>query len=289
MYFGDIRLGETIEIPFTTVNTSGAPTQLSGSPEIVVYQRNSNVEITNGITLETDFDGVTGSNMVTIVANSTNGFNTANNYSAIISVGNVSSTSVIGYYIGNFSIENRSALRSTNANQTLNISTDNKAEIDQTFPNYFANLSISPLGEITLAEQSLNDIVLYVDTDSIYLANIYSRLPTLANGRVQSDVISIAGNTQAAVNLRKHALKVLPVTFNNNGTTSTANIATVNGASPSANANAYYGAVLIFETPALLKDKRVVISNYQNDGINAIATITTTNIAVDNTATAIMV
>jgi hypothetical protein len=118
-YRGDLRLGDTIDIKFATVSTTGAPTTLAGSPVISAYPANSTTQITAGITLTVDFDAVTGLHNVRVVASSGNGYATATNYDLVITAGTVGGTSVVGYVIGSFSIENRSALMPTTAARTL--------------------------------------------------------------------------------------------------------------------------------------------------------------------------
>lgn len=108
MYHGDILLGDTIDIKFTSVNASGVPTTLAGTPVISAYVDNSLTEITAGITLTVDFDGRTGLNNVRVVASSGNGFTNATNVQLVITTGTVSGSSVVGYVVGTFSIGKRS-------------------------------------------------------------------------------------------------------------------------------------------------------------------------------------
>lgn len=109
-YHGDIALGQTIDIAFTTTSAStGAPTQLAGSPVISAYIGNSTTQLTAGITLTVDFDGVTGHNNVRVVASGGNGYAAATDVSLVITTGTVGGTSAVGYCIGAFSIENRVA------------------------------------------------------------------------------------------------------------------------------------------------------------------------------------
>lgn len=119
MYHGDIRLGDTIDIKFDTVSTVGAPTTLAGSPVISAYPGNSTTELTAGITLSVDFDGRTGMHNIRIVATSGNGYATATNYTLVVTTGTVGGTSVVGYCVGSFSIENRSALMPATVARTL--------------------------------------------------------------------------------------------------------------------------------------------------------------------------
>lgn len=129
-YYGDIRLSDTIDIKFCTVTTTGAPTQLAGSPVISAYPSNSTTQLTAGITLSVDFDSVTGLNNVRVVASGANGYLTATNYALIITTGTVGGTSVVGYEVGSFSIENRSAVMPTTAARTLDISATGEAGVD---------------------------------------------------------------------------------------------------------------------------------------------------------------
>lgn len=118
-YYGDIRLGDTIDIKFTTRQISGAPSTLASSPVISAYPSNSTTQLTAGITLLVDFDSVTGYNNVRVVASNGNGYATATNYDLCITTGTVNSVSVVGESIGSFSIENRSALMPATAARTL--------------------------------------------------------------------------------------------------------------------------------------------------------------------------
>lgn len=106
---GDITLGDTLDLCFSTVGTTGAPTQLAGSPVVSAYVGNSTTQITAGITLDVDFDGVTGLNHVRVVASGGNGYTTGTNVDLVITTGTVGGTSVVGYVVGSFSIGARSA------------------------------------------------------------------------------------------------------------------------------------------------------------------------------------
>ena len=129
-YIGDFTLGDTLDCKFTTVNTSGAPTTLAGTPVISAYVGNNVTELTAGITLTVDFDSRTGMHNVRVVATSGNGYATASNYQLVITTGTVGGTSVVGYVIGQFSIEARSALRPTVLSRTLDVSAAGEAGLD---------------------------------------------------------------------------------------------------------------------------------------------------------------
>src|SRR5688572_23135963 len=106
-YLGDFRLGETFDTKFCTVTTTGAPTQLAGSPVISAYPGNSTTQITAGITLSVDFDSRTGLNNVRVVATSGNGYAFGTNVALVITTGTVNSVSVVGEVVGSFSIGTR--------------------------------------------------------------------------------------------------------------------------------------------------------------------------------------
>jgi hypothetical protein len=130
MYHGDILLGDTIDIKFTTVNASGVPTTLAGTPVVSAYPGNSTTEITAGITLTVDFDARTGLHNVRVVATGGNGYAVATNYTLVITTGTVGGSSVVGYVVGSFSIENRSAATQTEVNtEVVDVMTvDSQAE-----------------------------------------------------------------------------------------------------------------------------------------------------------------
>ena len=107
-YLGDITLGDTIDFKFSTVGTTGAPTTLAGTPAVSAYVGNSTTQLTAGITLTVDFDGVTGLHNVRVVASGANGYAAQTNVDLVVTTGTVGGTSVVGYVIGSFSIENRS-------------------------------------------------------------------------------------------------------------------------------------------------------------------------------------
>lgn len=143
-WIGDFRLGDTFDTKFTTVNTSGAPTTLAGTPVISAYVGNSTTELTAGITLTVDFDSRTGMHNIRVVATSGNGYATTSNYQLVITTGTVSGTSVVGYVVGEFSIENRSAVMPTVAARTLDVASTGEAGVD--FSNVNGTLDAAEIG-----------------------------------------------------------------------------------------------------------------------------------------------
>ena len=126
-YIGDFAADQTFDVKFCTVTTTGAPTTLAGTPVVSAYIDNSTTQITAGITLTVDFDAVTGLNNVRVVATTANGYTSGSNVQLVITTGTVGGTSVVGYVIGQFSINARSALRPTTTGRTLAVDASNKA------------------------------------------------------------------------------------------------------------------------------------------------------------------
>ena len=190
-YHGDIRLGDTIDVKFTTRRfTTGAPFTLAGTPAISAYVGNGTTEITAGITLTVDFDSRTGLNNVRVVASSGNGFATATNVQLVITAGTVDSVSVVGEVVGEFSIENRSAVMPTTAGRTLDVSAGGEAGVD------WANVG-SPTTTVGLSGTTVKTAT-DVETDTV---DIQSRIPAaLVGGRIDSNVGAISSDATAADN-----------------------------------------------------------------------------------------
>lgn len=146
-YHGDIQLGDTIDLKFTTrAFASGAPTTLSGSPAVAAYVGNGTTEITAGVTLTVDFDSRTGLNNVRVVATGGNGFAAATNIELVITAGTVGGTSVVGEVVGSFSIENRAVNWAKISSPTTSvaltgtsISTTQKVDVDTIKTNPVVN------------------------------------------------------------------------------------------------------------------------------------------------------
>jgi hypothetical protein len=174
-YSGDIRLGDTIDLKFTSRSFStGAPTQLAGSPAVAAYPANSTTEITAGITLSVDFDARTGLNNVRIVATSGNGYATATNYVLVLTAGTVGGVSVVGEVVGAFSIEARSALMPTTAARTLDVSTGGEAGLDWAntgSPTTTVGLTNTTVGIVTLLNGLAANVITATSIATEALAN----------------------------------------------------------------------------------------------------------------------
>lgn len=130
-YLGDFDPSDVIDTKFTTVSAAGVPTALGGTPAISVYKDNSTTQSTSGITLTTSFDSVTGMNHVRIDTSADGSFYSAgSDFQIVITTGTVGGSSVVGYVVGSFSIQNRSHLRPTTAGRTLDVTSTGEAGID---------------------------------------------------------------------------------------------------------------------------------------------------------------
>lgn len=99
----------TLNFGFLTLNlTTGVPTTLANTPVISVYKGSNTTQSVAGITLNVDYDSVTGLNHVLIDLSADAFYAVANDYFVVITTGQVNSVSVIGTVVANFSIENRS-------------------------------------------------------------------------------------------------------------------------------------------------------------------------------------
>ena len=71
----DRTVGDTFYITFTTrAFATGIPTVLAGTPVVSAYEDANLTQITAGVTLGVDHDGVVGLNLLTIVATGGNSF-----------------------------------------------------------------------------------------------------------------------------------------------------------------------------------------------------------------------
>jgi hypothetical protein len=200
MYAGDFRLGETFDVKFTTIQSTGAPITLAGTPAVAAYPGNSTTEITAGITLSVDLDSRTGMHNVRVVASSGNGYATATNYALVLTAGTVDSVSVVGYVIAHFSIENRSALMPTTVARTLDVSAGGEAGID------WANIG-SPTTAVNLSATNI-DVDQVVASVSGAVGSVTGNVGGNVAGSVASvtaqvtaNVTAISGDTTAADNL----------------------------------------------------------------------------------------
>lgn len=105
MNLGDFAPSSIVHFKFTTVNSSGVPTTLSGSPALSVYGDASTTQSTTGITLTPDFDGIVGLNHVTIdLGAAPSVYVNFGQYAVVITTGTVGGSSVVGYVLVHFGV-----------------------------------------------------------------------------------------------------------------------------------------------------------------------------------------
>lgn len=111
-YFGDFPVSGVVDLKFTSRQfSSGAPFLLAGSPLVRVYKSTGTTEDDSGITLTTNFDGVTGLNHVSIDLSADGTFYAAGSECQIVlTAGTVDGVSVAGETLGSFSIERAGAV-----------------------------------------------------------------------------------------------------------------------------------------------------------------------------------
>lgn len=121
----DVILEDTFDHKFTTrAFSTGVPTVLAGTPVISAYPGNSVTQLTAGITLSVDLDGVVGLNNIRVVATAANGYADATDYALVITTGTVGGTSVVGEVVGHFRIGRSPAFRRLGAPAGASVSAD---------------------------------------------------------------------------------------------------------------------------------------------------------------------
>lgn len=205
MYRGDFRRGQTFDVKFTTTAAStGAPTQLAGTPAVSCYKANDTTQTTTGITLTVDFDTVTGLNNVRVVT--TDSFYApGNDFQLVITTGTVGGTSAVGYVVASFSIENRfvgEAVQATaqgGAAQSITLASTESSSNDVYIGDYI--LTVSGTGA-----QQMRQITSYTGAsraagvDRAWVTQpdsttVYRRFP----GSLGNTVAEIEANTLAAI------------------------------------------------------------------------------------------
>ena len=119
-YIGDYAEDfATLNTKFMTVDSGGVPFVLAGTPVISVYKGNNVTQSTAGITLTVSFDSVVGMNNVLIDLSADAFYAIGFDYQIVITTGTVDGNSVVGYVVGEFSIENR--FKEVNVTQWLGV------------------------------------------------------------------------------------------------------------------------------------------------------------------------
>jgi hypothetical protein len=192
----DITIGETFDVKFTTTEPdTGAPSTLAGTPVVSAYVGNSTTQLTAGITLTVDFDGVTGLHNVRVVATVGNGYAAGTDVALVITTGTVDGNSAVGYVIEQFTIGRGAA-----------------------FTRLGAPAGASAAADIAAIKTETASI--QTDTN-----DIQARLPAaLVSGRIDASVGAMAANVMTAA-----AAAADLTTELQSGLATAANLATVAG------------------------------------------------------------
>lgn len=292
-YLGDFALGKTFDVKFTTAAAStGAPTTLAGTPVVSAYPDNGTTELTAGITLTVDFDARTGLHNVRVVATSGNGYATGVNYALVLTAGTVGGTSVVGYVIGHFSIEARSALRPTTADRTLDVSAtgEGDANVVQWLGTAAATPTVAGVPEVDVTHWS-GTANASPDTAGYPKVTVKSGTGagevSLASGVAAANSTQINGNASAASKLATMADTMLTGTVDTAGFTATSGQFETSSITE-ATADHFKDRIVIFTSGALLRQV-ALIQAYSLVGGRGHFTVTTMTDAPANTDAFIIV
>lgn len=184
----DFALESTIDLKFTTRNTSGVPTTLAGTPVIDIYEDNSATQITGAETLTVDFDSITGLNNLRIVCTAANGFESGKSYSAVITTGTVDGTSVVGEVVANFSIERSASFARLGAPAGASVSAD-IATIDSNVDAILVDTGTTLPATLTTIEGKIDTIDTVADA---ILVDTGTTLPAQISALNDPDAATIA-------------------------------------------------------------------------------------------------
>lgn len=211
MNLGDFKPGDILRFKFTTVNASGVPTTLAGTPVISVYKDDSVAESVAGVSLTPDFDARTGMHHVVIDTSADLAFYTdLSQFEVAITTGTVGGSSVVGYVPRRFTLGMLAGLMTAGTAQA-GTPTSVTLPAGDTAP---AGFYVGGLAEIVAgigAGQTPRVVVAYDDTtkiatvdpnwnitpDATSILRIYRTAPSTS---VVGDVQTGLGNYQAATN-----------------------------------------------------------------------------------------
>jgi len=244
----DRALGSTVRLKFTTTDANGAPVAPSAAftaSDFRIYKDGSATEksTTNGITVTSPFDSVTGRHLIEIdTSNSTgdSGFWASGSayFVELNTAKTVNSQSVGGLEIGSFSIELQTADVRKNAGTAITASSG-RQEVNVT---HFGGTA----GTFSGGRPEAN---------TTHWAGT-----AVGSVTVNSNMTKISGDTQAATQLALSAATIVSGTVDNTAFTPTTTEFEADDITE-ATAQHYNGRTVIFTSGALLK-QATSISNY---------------------------
>jgi hypothetical protein len=204
-YLGDFTPGKTIRGRFNTVRpSSGVPFTLAGTPTLAVYKDASTTESTAGVTLTVDFDARTGMHFYAIDTSADGTFySSGSDFTVALTAGTVDSVSAVGLVVGAFSLANRSALRPTTADRTLDVSAGGEAGLD------WANVG-SPTTTLNLSGTTISTSQ---TIQTVTTATNLTNLPSIpANWLTAAGIAASALNGKGDWNVGKTGYSLTPTT-----------------------------------------------------------------------------
>jgi hypothetical protein len=199
-YVGDFSKNDTITFMFTTFRPStGAPFLLGGTPVVSVYKDNNTIQDTAGVTLTTNYDGVTGLNFVSI--NTTGTFYVdSSSYECVITTGTVDSVSVVGSCVGRFTMRDQAYLYPTTAGRTLDASASGQVIVSTNNDKSNYSLATAPLTSTQTADAVWNALLASYTTANTFGLRIVRTLSSSTTNEV-----TIGGSNHIAANV--HAMQ----------------------------------------------------------------------------------
>jgi hypothetical protein len=127
---GDFAVGAVVDFMFTTYGYTG-PTTLSGGA-VAVYKGNDLTQITGGVTLTLDFDGLAGMHHARVNTAGDAAFVAGEVYHLAITAGTVDGETRVGTILDSFTLEKTAALRPATAGRTIDVDASGDVDLRQT-------------------------------------------------------------------------------------------------------------------------------------------------------------
>lgn len=201
-----VPLGDTYYFHFSTIDSSGAPITMGGTPEVTVYEDGGLTEIEAADTFTTDADSKTGFHLVALACTSGNGFEVGKWYTAIIDdTGSptVDSVSVAGRVLKTFRVvaaEQQAGIPKVDS--TLIEGGDATDALDAATPT--ANLAAGAITDASLAGNM--EIVFETDFATAYNTTTNAWATNLTNVIGELDASEIATDAIGAAEIASEAI-----------------------------------------------------------------------------------
>lgn len=158
----EYRPGATAYLWFNTHQADGTPISLADSPAVALYKNNAPSPITTGVTLTTDFAGIVGLNLVTVVMSNAL-YAIGSDFTAYMTAGTVDTVSVVGAIVGYFCVLNSGTFYKLQRYFSLSdrgdagVGTDLATELAEINTNYGSGAGVfdntdNPTADITTIE-----------------------------------------------------------------------------------------------------------------------------------------